>query len=164
MRIFLTGGSGFIGKAFIPAAVNAGHYVQKLNGLWTQENSLSSIPWKTFDALVHLAAAGVQRPDRDWQNCMEGNFHFTRRILTALQESGALIKVWYPRSVREIEVGGRTALWGDPYVVTKKMASLFVKDWAEHYGAPVFTQMLGPCYDAGIVDRVAADILKDISS
>ena len=73
MRIFLTGGTGFIGKNFVKLAVNKGHYVTgvtrkkiksynkniswlkgEINSNWNKELSKS-------DMLVHLAAAGIHK-------------------------------------------------------------------------------------------------------
>ena len=73
MRIFLTGGTGFIGKNFVKLVVNKGDYVTgvtrkkiksynkniswlkgEINSNWKKELSRS-------DMLVHLAAAGIHK-------------------------------------------------------------------------------------------------------
>ncbi len=72
MKIFLTGGSGFIGKKFIKEAISAGHTIyavtrkkrkKKKNLVWLQ-GSLDD-DWieylKKSKVLVHMAAAGVNK-------------------------------------------------------------------------------------------------------
>ena len=74
MRIFVTGGTGFIGSHFLQAALAAGHEVRalrrpgseprialSLQPVWV-EGDLQHCPAEAFagcDALVHLAAVGV---------------------------------------------------------------------------------------------------------
>ena len=84
MRIFLTGGTGFIGSYVLRAALIAGHEVRALRRSsesrsvidlpsepeWIEGtlNSLMAEQMEGFDALIHLASAGVS-PKR--ANCDE---------------------------------------------------------------------------------------------
>jgi len=88
MKIFLTGGTGFIGSHFINAAHAAGHHVIAL-----RRNASSAVialdrepDWFTgelgddlsqcmsdSDALVHLASSGVSPKPADWESCIQFN-------------------------------------------------------------------------------------------
>ncbi len=71
MKIFLTGGSGFIGKKFIKECLNSGHIIYALSRKKKQNNKnliwlkgdLDNEDWfvylKKTNILVHMAAAGV---------------------------------------------------------------------------------------------------------
>ena len=88
MKIFITGGSGFIGSHVVKQALAAGHSVTALRygsdqpkiPLPTQPNwvqgSLSD-DWTAelqgCDALIHLAAAGVSMQNLEWKKLFEVN-------------------------------------------------------------------------------------------
>ena len=71
MKIFLTGGSGFIGKKFIKESLNSGYIIyalsrkkkqNKKNLIWLKgdlDNEDWSVYLKKTNILVHMAAAGV---------------------------------------------------------------------------------------------------------
>ena len=72
MIIFLTGGSGFIGKRFIKEALNAGHKIyaisrkkkqSKKNLIWLKGDLDKdwSVYLKKSHVLIHMAAAGVNK-------------------------------------------------------------------------------------------------------
>jgi nucleoside-diphosphate-sugar epimerase len=88
MRIFVTGGTGFIGSHFVKQALAAGHEVVALR----REGSHPAIPLDPYpewvsgdlenvpddslagcDALVHLAAQGVSPQPTDWQQAFQIN-------------------------------------------------------------------------------------------
>lgn len=85
MILSVTGATGFLGRAFVTAALQAGHEVRALvrggldakEGLRTFEGALPHrIPdgfLEGADVLVHLAALGVQSRDRDWTQAAEVN-------------------------------------------------------------------------------------------
>ncbi len=84
MRLFVTGGTGFIGSHFLKIALEAGHGVVALRRpdsrpvipldqepQW-QEGALDEVPaavLENFDALVHLAAHGVDPYKANWNDC-----------------------------------------------------------------------------------------------
>jgi nucleoside-diphosphate-sugar epimerase len=88
MRVFLTGGTGFIGSHVLNSLLAEGHSVVAmqypgtspvipLDGEpeWiegTLEDDYSAI-LKTCDALVHLAAVGVNPQSATWDNCFRWN-------------------------------------------------------------------------------------------
>jgi len=61
MRVLVTGSSGLIGSALVPALEQAGHTVERV-GRQGQELDLSGLP--DSDAVVHLAGAGLG--DQRW--------------------------------------------------------------------------------------------------
>jgi nucleoside-diphosphate-sugar epimerase len=111
MKIFVTGGTGFIGSHFLKAAIAAGHEVVAIRN----EASESRIPlvdqprWRTaglaeasklfeeddfrdVDVMVHLAAVGVLPKDASWFRCYQVN----------VQESMAVWKSAIAAGVRRI--------------------------------------------------------------
>lgn len=87
MRIFVTGGTGFVGGHFINLALQRGHSVVALRRASARprvpcvgtptwiEGSLDDVQPTAFagcEALVHLAAAGVTRP-QSWRTCFDVN-------------------------------------------------------------------------------------------
>ncbi len=90
MKILLTGGTGFIGSHFLVAALTAGHEIVALRRpgrtarlplprepQWREE-AWAELPEEVFaaaDALVHLAAAGVDPASANWGDCFQVNVH-----------------------------------------------------------------------------------------
>lgn len=89
MKIFVTGGTGFIGSHFIKLALSEGHEVFALKRAnsatritlpvqptWI-EATLTNVPpevLSTCDVLVHFAAHGVEDPrNASWQTCFKTN-------------------------------------------------------------------------------------------
>lgn len=84
-RLFVTGGTGFIGSAVIRAAVQRGHQVVAICGqspsrsdnkiLWLARrlNEVTKTDLAGCDTFVHLAAAGVTTGSDDWEHCFEVN-------------------------------------------------------------------------------------------
>ena len=104
MKIFLTGGTGFIGSHFLEAALAEGHEVVALR---RSESSSTVIPlskepeWLTcglddlgpehFDgvnALVHLAAHGVSPKPADWHSCFAFNVTATLNLAQLAHHAG----------------------------------------------------------------------------
>lgn len=85
MILAVTGATGFLGRAFVAAAVDAGHEVRALVRREADAPSgtkvfTGALPDSLPDAflagaevLVHLAALGVQSRDRDWTRACEVN-------------------------------------------------------------------------------------------
>lgn len=103
MRIFLTGGTGFIGSHFLNVAHAAGHEIVALRRPGSNPPiSLASEPhWiegtladdhrgllTKCDALVHLAAAGVSPQKSSWQKMFQINVADSIKLLHAAYESG----------------------------------------------------------------------------
>jgi nucleoside-diphosphate-sugar epimerase len=89
MRLFVTGGTGFIGSHFLCAAVSAGHEVIALRRtemsrprielpvqprwLTAEMAAVEVAQLKSVDVLVHLAAAGVSPKKATWQELFQVN-------------------------------------------------------------------------------------------
>lgn len=85
MRLFVTGGTGFIGRHFIAAAAARGHEVvaicrstgkgKKGPAAWRQADliGLSSEDVRGCDVFVHLAAAGLGPEPCDFDRCFRVN-------------------------------------------------------------------------------------------
>lgn len=88
MRIFVTGGTGFLGSHFLAQATNAGHELVALRRHGTQcgqplireplwiDGTLEDYPKEALhriDVLVHLAACGVNPNHANWQDCFRWN-------------------------------------------------------------------------------------------
>ena len=153
MRLIVTGSSGFIGSALCPMAESAGHALlrYKRGTPWPK--------WGEFDAVIHLAAAGVKRARREWADCMTGNFLLVKELLRAIGQSGATPRIVLAQSCREREMQKDLLKWDDPYVVSKRLGSLFAKDWSTHYKGQVIACNIGPCYAPGEVEKVAQQLL-----
>ena len=91
MRIFLTGGSGFIGKKFINVAIAQGHKVfavsrkkkkNKKNLVWLRgEINFKWNELKKSDTLVHLASYGVADQNSSLKKCLEINLNSSIELL-----------------------------------------------------------------------------------
>ncbi|MDA0265664.1 MAG: NAD-dependent epimerase/dehydratase family protein [Cyanobacteria bacterium] len=88
MKLFVTGGTGFIGSHFLMVALQAGHEIYALRQASSQPRLLLPLQptwlegkltdnWShtldKCDALVHLAAAGVDPVFSDWQTIFSVN-------------------------------------------------------------------------------------------
>lgn len=102
MRIFVTGGTGFIGTHFLRVALAAGHEVHALRRPGSRlrvalhcepkwiEAELATVPaaaLKECDVLVHLAAAGVNGA-ATWQECFATNVEQSLRLWLAASDAG----------------------------------------------------------------------------
>lgn len=102
MRIFVTGGTGFIGAHFIEAALKAGHHVVALRRPGSEprialrnqpewlEGELADMGVDQLDGadvLVHLAAQGVSPQKTDWDTAFEINVCQSIRLLANAVEA-----------------------------------------------------------------------------
>jgi nucleoside-diphosphate-sugar epimerase len=92
MKIFLTGGTGFIGKEFIRKALKLGHFIyatsrkkfkNKKNLVWLKgdfdKNWIRQL--KRSDVLVHMAAAGVNEKNLTFQESIDVNLLMSHNLL-----------------------------------------------------------------------------------
>ena len=103
MRIFLTGGTGFLGSHFLSEALELGHEVVALRRpgsspkidlpkepRWV-EFELGEVPPKVIadcDAFVHLASQGVSPQKTDWEAAFEVNVMQSLRLTQTVVNSG----------------------------------------------------------------------------
>ncbi len=102
MKIFLTGGTGFVGSHFINIAINAGHTVTALR----RPGSVPRVPlpnqpeWITgsltefnsnvlheMGVVVHLAAVGVSPSHCTWEEAISVNVYNTIALLKASMDN-----------------------------------------------------------------------------
>ena len=103
MKLFVTGGTGFIGANFLAAACSAGHEVFALRRPGSSprlplpaqprwlEGGLDddwTAPLGACDALVHFAAAGVNPADAGWEQCFETNVTAALKLWRQASDSG----------------------------------------------------------------------------
>ena len=104
MKIFVTGGTGFIGSHFLNHALRSGHEVVALRrsphsapavGLiiepkWLTKplEDLSSDDFKGVDVLIHLAAHGVSPQPAEWSGCFEFNLTASIKMAQTAFDAG----------------------------------------------------------------------------
>jgi|688.fasta_scaffold42216_6 UDP-glucose 4-epimerase len=103
MKIFITGGTGFIGSHVLNQALAAGHEVVALrrpgakprilvqtNPIWldgTLTDEFGSV-LASCDALLHLAAYGVVGGSDDWERCFQVNLSDSLKLWTRAVDAG----------------------------------------------------------------------------
>ncbi len=104
MRLFLTGGTGFIGSHVLAAALAAGHEVRALRRSpasasviplpcepqWCEGDlhSLSAADLEGVEAVLHLASAGVSPKPASWDELVHANVAGSLRLLERAAEAG----------------------------------------------------------------------------
>lgn len=104
MRLFLTGGTGFIGSHVLAAALAAGHQVRALRRSpasapviplpcepeWCQGDlhSLTAADLEGVEAVLHLASAGVSPKPAGWDELVQANVAGSLRLLERAAEAG----------------------------------------------------------------------------
>lgn len=94
MKLAVTGSTGFLGRAFVPRALAAGHEVRVLvdrreataEGVTRVDGTLEEAGARRTllsgaDVLLHLAARGVQNRDRDWTSAVDVNVRASLDLL-----------------------------------------------------------------------------------
>lgn len=103
MRIFVTGGTGFIGSHFLKLALAEGHEVVGLRRAESQpvipmtaspewiEAPLNKVPPKAFEgceALVHFASQGVSPQPTDWEQAFDVNVTQSLTLFAHAESAG----------------------------------------------------------------------------
>lgn len=105
MKIFVTGGTGFIGSHFLIAALRANHEVIALRRSVQSRPRMAlespNLTWLTkpmteagtddlrgVDALIHLAATGVSPQKATWDELMEWNVAVPTSLLVRARDAG----------------------------------------------------------------------------
>lgn len=106
--IYVTGYDGFIGREvmkFLPDAI----------GISKDLNQLTSEDFPNVTKVLHLAAAGVQAKNRNWEECFEVNVLGASNLLESLK--GYNVPVVMARSFME-----DAKIWDNPYFSTKRFS------------------------------------------
>jgi nucleoside-diphosphate-sugar epimerase len=104
MRLFLTGGTGFIGSHVLAAALAAGHQVLALRRSpasapalplphqpeWCQGDlsTLTAADLAGIEAVLHLASAGVSPKPASWDELVQANVAGSLRVLERAAQAG----------------------------------------------------------------------------
>ncbi len=103
MRFFVTGGTGFVGRHFVRAAVDAGHEVvlhrrqssqvpaslEEIDSWIVGElDAITPGQFEGVDCLVHLAAAGVNPAEVSWESCFKVNLDQSLNLWRAAASEG----------------------------------------------------------------------------
>lgn len=183
MKIFITGGTGFIGSHLINALHTLGHDVISLKRSKSKprislkkqpqwiigklgDGTLTKLP--NSDIVIHLAASGVKASNRNWNNCINSNIIGTNELLYGLSNVSNTPLLIYPRTFYEDYLNKFTKLKNNPYFVTKAAATKMVELWVKtnqksrvNFGT-IF-QAYGPGDDLGNVLSYTAGCLgRDI--
>jgi nucleoside-diphosphate-sugar epimerase len=153
MNIAVTGSSGFLGSAVWPLLAREGHCLTLMSrrrppclprGVrhvycnLADHTCLDSLAWDQFDVLIHLAAAGVNAPDRSWPEALDTNVVGSLRLFEAAARGRRRIPVFVmTRSFYEDLINVEPSLKLNPYVATKRAGSDLIRYRTHSYGAAV---------------------------
>ena len=153
MKIFLTGGTGFIGSNFINKALNCGHEIIAISRNKEKNKDCDGLIWvhgdltgdysvflSKCDILVHLASYGV----------IDGSEDLDDYIYWNVEKTFDLCKQAYSASIRKFIISGSCFEYGrsgeryefipssaplEPitnYAISKAMASILLCGWASN--------------------------------
>jgi len=154
MKIFLTGGTGFIGSNFIKSALQSGHEIIAINRNKTKQKNYDGLVWAygdlsgdyrvllaECDIFVHLASYGVT----------EGSVDLDDYIYWNVEKTFDLCKQAYSSNIRKFIISGSCFEYGrtgeqfefipsnaalEPttnYATSKAMASILLYGWASKH-------------------------------
>lgn len=130
MRIAVTGGDGFIGKAVIDYAREAGHSAESFDlKSGFDVTDFSSGSFAGYDSVIHLAGIlGTEELFPQAERAIDVNVKGTLNILRECTEAGAgFVGIHMPE------------VWANVYQATKKCAMTLAEAWRLNYGLPVST-------------------------
>jgi dihydroflavonol-4-reductase len=187
MKVFVTGGSGFVGSGVVPALVRAGHRVRCLMRSSSDASRIRHVPWESVigdvreadmvtamrgcDAIIHLASLAswndIASPQMD-----AVVYNGTRAILDAAHRLGNL-RVVFVSSIVAINgsvtprVFTENDVWtlndrGLHYADAKRRAEALCRDYSER-GVPVVVVNPGEVYGAGDTGFITAGNLLDFA-
>jgi len=179
MKIFITGGTGFIGSHLINAFHTLGHDVISIKRSGSKprislkkqpqwivgklgDGTLKNIP--NCDIVIHLAASGVKVSSRNWHDCIKTNVIGTNELLYGLSNVSNMPLLIYPRTFYENYINDFSDLINNPYVVTKAATMKIVELWAKTNQSSrvifgTIFQTYGPGDDPGNVLSYTAECL-----
>jgi len=147
LKIFITGGTGFIGSHLVNSLQKKGHSVYCLirkdsssrikfnkQPKWIVgelgNGSFNKLP--SCDLVIHLAASGVKSSFRDWNDCIKTNIIGTNELLYNIKKLKSPPTLIYPRTFYENHFNEISELSKNPYFSTKFATTNIVKLWSEN--------------------------------
>jgi UDP-glucose 4-epimerase len=127
VKIIVTGGGGFIGKATMEAAVSAGHTATSFDRSHGQDILTTDMDWGGYDAVIHLAGVlGTAELFDTPELAVDVNVHGTLRVLQACETHGlAYVGITMPQVFPSV------------YTATKVCATRLASAWHLAKGVPV---------------------------
>jgi len=146
MKVLVTGANGFIGKNLVKRLLDCdiGVYVYVKNN-WDNRlrvdkvfkgnildlNTLDKIDWKSIDIVINLIASGVKAHNRNLNDCINVNIIGTLNILDSINRSGYSPYFMSATTFYENCVSKNISLQSNPYILTKRISSQLIKNWAQ---------------------------------
>ncbi|MCX5768440.1 MAG: NAD-dependent epimerase/dehydratase family protein [Gemmatimonadetes bacterium] len=172
MKLFVTGGSGFVGSHFVAAAMLRGHEVTALRRatsapriVLTHEprwvtGDLATVPGDAMaghDVLVHLAAHSPNTPYDSLERCIQGNVTDSLRCLRAANEhgvrrflvAGSCFEYGYSANDFDCIPSNAPLRPAGSYPTSKAMASLAVREFIRETGSVGMIARLFQVYGEG---------------
>ena len=140
MKIIVTGGGGFIGRATMEAAVSAGHQATSFDRAHGQDILTSDLSgWENADAVIHLAGVlGTSELFDTPELAVNVNVNGTLRVLKACEQYGlAYTGITMPQVFPSV------------YTATKICATRLASAWHLAKGVPVSHVRAYNAYGAG---------------
>jgi len=166
MRIAVTGATGFLGEALCKALEDEGHELYRFSS--SNQNLRSEIELPPCDVLYHTGGnskvyLAKQNPILDF----EINAYGTIKLMEAVVKAG-IPKVIFTSSNsvykdlivedEDSQVGNND--YGKFYGLSKLIADLYVKEYAEFYGFDYVILRPSNFYGPGMVKNVIIDVIK----
>ncbi len=173
MRIFLTGGTGFVGSHFVNAAHAAGHEVVALrrsrsvrprvalakSPVWLTKtmDQVSEKDMRGCDALVHLAAAGVSPQAASWDDLTKWNVYAPFRLcelainaaVRRIVLSGSITEYGHSANRYRFVPPAATLLPTFPYAASKAASFVLAYSLAVERGAELYYGRISAAYGQG---------------
>ena len=179
MNIIVTGFGGFVGRALCRRLRADGHAVTGFDAALPSDDpgfpmvrgnlvtgeGIDLLPWTDADAVIHLAAAGVKAPGRQWPICVQVNILGTMNLLRAVERAPKAIRLVYAHTFYEDFVATNASLGENPYVLSKFVTTRLVSDFGSRHRAGVFGAKLFQIYGPGdapgnLVPHVASQLAR----